>query len=132
MTMRGLFLALTLLCGCVGASLNATSSYTLTMDPAWTLELPWSKHEEFLAAEDKEWVVDGKKAGRLRQVGPFSFQQVYEAGHMVPLDQPKNALALLKAFTLPEEQEESRGQVADKAKHEWMDMVKDESVMSIM
>ncbi|ETP43878.1 hypothetical protein F442_09507, partial [Phytophthora nicotianae P10297] len=99
---------------------------------AWTLELPWSKHDEFLAAEDKDWTVDGKKAGRIRQVGPFTFQQVYEAGHMVPLDQPKNALALLKAFTLPGEQEED---VADEAEQQWLDkeaMIKDESVMSIM
>ncbi|CAI5715338.1 unnamed protein product [Peronospora destructor] len=70
---------------------------------AWTQELPWSKHDEFLATEDKDWVVDGKKAGRIRQVGSFTFQQVFEAGHMVPRDQPKNALAMLKAFTFPEE-----------------------------
>ncbi|KAE9358647.1 hypothetical protein PF008_g2594, partial [Phytophthora fragariae] len=98
----------------------------------WTLDLPWSKHDEFLAAEDKEWTVDGKKAGRIRQVGPFTFQQVYEAGHMVPLDQPKNALALLKAFTLPDEHQL---EVADEAEQQWIDteaMIKDESIMSVM
>ncbi|KAF4320179.1 hypothetical protein JM18_003130 [Phytophthora kernoviae] len=102
---------------------------------AWTLELPWSKHEEFAAAEDKDWIVDGKKAGKLRQVGPFTFQQVYEAGHMVPLDQPKNALELLKSFTLPEEQKEEREWVAKDAEKELMEMealIKEESVMSVM
>ncbi|CAI5731158.1 unnamed protein product [Hyaloperonospora brassicae] len=103
---------------------------------AWTLMLPWSKHDEFLAAEDKDWVVDGKVAGKIRQVGPFTFQQVYEAGHMVPLDQPKNALAMLQAFTLPEEQQgEKEAEVTDFAAHQQLDqhvMRKDESVMSIM
>jgi carboxypeptidase C (cathepsin A) len=106
---------------------------------AWTLELPWSKHDEFLAAEDKDWLVDGKKAGRIRQAGPFAFQQVYEAGHMVPLDQPKNALAMLKAFTLPGEQENEnepeQEQEKTAAEQDWLDakaMLKDESVMSIM
>ncbi|RLN14286.1 hypothetical protein BBO99_00002871 [Phytophthora kernoviae] len=102
---------------------------------AWTLELPWSKHEEFAAAEDKDWIVDGKKAGKMRQVGPFTFQQVYEAGHMVPLDQPKNALELLKSFTLPEEQKEEREWVAKDAEKELMEMealIKEESVMSVM
>ena len=93
------------------------------------------RHDEFLAAEDKDWVVDGKKSGRIRQVGPFTFQQVYEAGHMVPLDQPKNALAMLKAFTLPEENEEEDGEVTDYVEQQRSDkqlMAKDESVMSIM
>ncbi|TMW58665.1 hypothetical protein Poli38472_010224 [Pythium oligandrum] len=66
---------------------------------AWTIDLDWKKKAEFQAAEDKDWVVDGKKAGKVRNVDTFTFVQVYEAGHMVPLDQPKNALALLKAFT---------------------------------
>lgn len=102
---------------------------------AWTLMLPWSKHDEFLAAEDKEWVVDGKSSGRIRQVGPFAFQQMYEAGHMVPLDQPKNALAMLKAFTLPEEQQGEDGEMTDFVAYQQLDqqvMRKDESVMSIM
>lgn len=99
---------------------------------AWTLQLPWSQHDDFLAAEDKAWVVDGQKVGRIRQVGPFAFQQVYEAGHMVPLDQPKIALAMLKAFTLvPEEQEETR---MDEAKAQGVDKVmrKDNKIMSIV
>lgn len=66
---------------------------------AWTLELDWSKKAEFQQAPDNDWSVDGKKAGKLRNVGPFSFLQVFEAGHMVPLNQPKNSLAMLKQFT---------------------------------
>lgn len=37
---------------------------------AWTLELEWSKHAQFASAEDKDWVVGGKKAGKVRRAGP--------------------------------------------------------------
>lgn len=66
---------------------------------AWTLELEWKKAAAFRSAQDKDWIVDGQKAGKIRNVDSFTFLQVFEAGHMVPLNQPKNALALLNAFT---------------------------------
>ncbi|TDH67060.1 hypothetical protein CCR75_007933 [Bremia lactucae] len=99
---------------------------------AWTLELPWSQHLEFLAAEDKAWTVEGKKAGRIRQVGPLAFQQVFEAGHMVPMNQPKNALAMLKAFTLREDQ--IKDIVGDAKQHDFdvEAKIKEDSVMSVM
>jgi len=31
----------------------------------------------------------------MRQTGNLHFLRVYEAGHMVPMDQPENALAML-------------------------------------
>ena len=34
----------------------------------------------------------------LRSSGGFSFLRVYDAGHMVPRDQPAVALAMLNAF----------------------------------
>ena len=34
----------------------------------------------------------------MRQFGNLHFLRVYEAGHMVPMDQPENALAMLKRF----------------------------------
>ena len=83
--------------------------------------LPWSKQDEFLAAEYKERVVDDKLSGSICQVGPFTFQQVYEGGHMVPLDQPNNALAILKAFTLPEQKDKEHGDVTDDAAHQRLD-----------
>ncbi|DAZ95587.1 TPA: hypothetical protein N0F65_006073 [Lagenidium giganteum] len=65
---------------------------------AWTLDLDWKKKEQFVAASDNDWSVDGKPAGKVRRVDEFSFVQVYNAGHMVPFNQPKNSLALLDAF----------------------------------
>ena len=79
--------------------------------------------------------MDGNAAGRIRQVGPFAFQQVYEAVHMVPLDQPKNALAMIKDFTLPKEQNDKHEQVMEHVEQQSLDkeaMIKDESVVSIM
>lgn len=63
---------------------------------AWALALKWNQGEQFRQARDVSW---NNKAGALRQVGPFSFLRVYEAGHMVPMDQPKVALDMLNQFT---------------------------------
>ncbi|KAG1451227.1 hypothetical protein G6F56_008139 [Rhizopus delemar] len=69
---------------------------------AWTLELPWSGHEEFSTANDTEWYSDklGKKAGELRRThdGRFAFLRVYGAGHMVPYDQPESGLDMLQQW----------------------------------
>jgi len=65
---------------------------------AWTLALDWSGKSGFNAALDKPWVVNGKQAGIVRSYEGFTFLQVFEAGHMVPMDQPEAALALLQTF----------------------------------
>ena len=69
---------------------------------AWTVALPWDGHDAFAAAADHDWTVDGVKAGTARSAkaggGTFTFLQVNGAGHMVPMDQPKNALAMVKTF----------------------------------
>ena len=38
------------------------------------------------------------QAGELRSARGFNFLRVYDAGHMVPRDQPENALAMFNAF----------------------------------
>jgi len=43
----------------------------------------------------KIWMVGGNAAGQAKSANGLSFVRVYQAGHMVPHDQPKNALALL-------------------------------------
>ncbi|KAG1055815.1 hypothetical protein G6F43_002253 [Rhizopus delemar] len=69
---------------------------------AWTLELPWSGHKEFNAANDTEWYSDklGKQAGELRRTedGRFAFLRVFGAGHMVPYDQPESGLDMLQQW----------------------------------
>lgn len=34
-----------------------------------------------------------------RSVGPLTFLRVFDAGHMVPMDQPENALDMITRFT---------------------------------
>ena len=65
---------------------------------AWTLALDWPHHDAFNAAPVTEWSVNGKSAGQKRSSNGFTFLRVYEAGHMVPRDQPAVALAMLNAF----------------------------------
>eukprot|EP00638_Chattonella_subsalsa_P003430 CAMPEP_0117757314 /NCGR_PEP_ID=MMETSP0947-20121206/14652_1 /TAXON_ID=44440 /ORGANISM="Chattonella subsalsa, Strain CCMP2191" /LENGTH=455 /DNA_ID=CAMNT_0005577173 /DNA_START=124 /DNA_END=1491 /DNA_ORIENTATION=- len=65
---------------------------------AWTLELGWEGKEAFNAASDVDWMVNGAKAGVVRSSGGLTFLQVFEAGHMVPMDQPEAALELLQTF----------------------------------
>jgi cathepsin A (carboxypeptidase C) len=65
---------------------------------AWTVAMEWAYKAEFNAAADAPWTVDAKEAGKLRSSNGFSFLQVYDAGHMVPLDQPERALAMANAF----------------------------------
>jgi len=59
---------------------------------AWTLKLDWKHKDEFNAAEEHDWN-DG--AGLARTAGGLTFLQVYDAGHMVPTDQPAHALTMI-------------------------------------
>lgn len=65
---------------------------------AWTLNLDWKHGEEFRDAEEHEWDVDGDAAGLARTSNGFTFMQVYDAGHMVPSDQPEVALKMIQNF----------------------------------
>jgi len=62
---------------------------------AWTLNLNWKFKTEFNAQPDQSW---NDKKGSLRKFGPFSFLQIYDAGHMVPHDQPKVSLDMVDWF----------------------------------
>lgn len=65
---------------------------------AWTKALDWDGADAFNKAEDREWQVDGTTVARHRSSGHFHFMQVYEAGHMVPMDKPAESLAMVNAF----------------------------------
>jgi len=66
----------------------------------WTLALEWPHKEDFNNAEDKEWTPAGasEPAGKVRSSNNFHFMQVFNAGHMVPMDQPLAAQAMLNEF----------------------------------
>jgi len=65
---------------------------------AWAKQLDWPHKDEFNAAPVTNWTVDGKAAGEKRSSNGFTFLRVFDAGHMVPRDQPENARAMLDAF----------------------------------
>jgi cathepsin A (carboxypeptidase C) len=75
---------------------------------AWTMNLDWTGKQSFTSETDHNWMYNnGEKdvhggmvrTGRPRQgKGALTFLQVFEAGHMVPMDQPQAALSLLNTF----------------------------------
>lgn len=56
---------------------------------AWVLDLQWQGKEGMNAAKDDDYLVADKTAGRLRSHKTFHFLQIYQAGHMVPMDKPE-------------------------------------------
>jgi len=65
---------------------------------AWTKALKWDHTGEFNAAEDKEWQVNGQTVAKHRNANRFHFMQMYEAGHMVPMDKPAESLEMVNKF----------------------------------
>ena len=66
---------------------------------AWTRALKWPHQAEFKQAAVTPWTVAGHvEAGTVQSAANFTFLRVYDAGHMVPRDQPERALAMVEAF----------------------------------
>jgi len=64
----------------------------------WMERLAWSGKKGFNNESLTEWKVDGKVAGSYKSYNNLSLLKVYYAGHMVPLDKPKEALAMLTSW----------------------------------
>eukprot|EP00971_Amphidinium_carterae_P098700 1952020-Amphidinium_carterae.1 len=64
----------------------------------WTLAMEWSHKEELNKAADLSYIVNEKAAGKVRTSNGFHFMQIFQAGHMVPMDQPEVALHMLDDF----------------------------------
>jgi cathepsin A (carboxypeptidase C) len=67
---------------------------------AWTEALEWPGKKDFNAAKIKDLKLAGaeKEYGKVKASGNFTFMQVYQAGHMVPMDQPENSLDFLNRW----------------------------------
>ncbi|OQR90866.1 serine protease family S10 [Achlya hypogyna] len=65
---------------------------------AWTRNLPWSGHDAFDSMEPRKMMFQEKHVGDFRSYGGLTFARVFEAGHMVPMDQPEVALAIVDSF----------------------------------
>ncbi|KAI8876330.1 peptidase S10, serine carboxypeptidase [Backusella circina FSU 941] len=61
---------------------------------AWSLDMDWYGKENYNLAKTEPWLSDftGIKAGEVRSHDKLTFLRIYDAGHMVPYDQPENAL----------------------------------------
>ncbi|GAX23091.1 cathepsin A [Fistulifera solaris] len=60
----------------------------------WTYELEWIGKKGFQGADVHEYF----DVGKARTSDGFTFLQVYDAGHMVPTDQPKRSLQMIQNF----------------------------------
>lgn len=65
---------------------------------AWTHKVNYEQHEQFIHSNYTKWVVDGKAYGEYKTAGKMTFLRVYDAGHMVPMDQPEASLSMLNKF----------------------------------
>ncbi|XP_059627019.1 serine carboxypeptidase-like [Cornus florida] len=79
----------------------------------WVHAMEWSGQKNFVAAPTVPFVVDKAEAGQLKSHGPLTFLKVHDAGHMVPMDQPKASLEMLERWTQGKiAQSETEGRLA--------------------
>jgi len=71
----------------------------------WVDALEWSGRAEWARAQDEPWEVDGEHAGTIKTAGGLSFVSVAGAGHMVPMDKPKQGLDMITRFITHEKNE---------------------------
>ena len=64
----------------------------------WVDQIFYSGTSEFRDALFNVWKVDGKVAGSQKKVGKLDFRIVNNAGHLVPMDQGYNSLAMVREF----------------------------------
>ena len=69
----------------------------------WVKAMEWSGQKGFNGESPQPFVVDqaGETdviGGEVREYGLLSFVKISQAGHMVPMDQPRNALTMIERF----------------------------------
>ncbi|KAL4442629.1 hypothetical protein ABPG74_007031 [Tetrahymena malaccensis] len=64
----------------------------------WVNNLNWKQQSQFQAAQYQTVKLNGKEVGKIKGVSKLQFYIVYNAGHMVPKDQPEVALQLINTF----------------------------------
>jgi len=64
----------------------------------WVEEMTWPGQAAFNQTTYQNWNVNGKLAGHVRTTQGFTWLEVEQAGHMVPHDQPLNALDMFTRF----------------------------------
>lgn len=64
----------------------------------WTNQLEWSGQSQFQQANYTQFESNGESNGEYKNFENFTFLRVYNAGHMVPMDQPAVALDMINTF----------------------------------
>lgn len=59
---------------------------------AWTDALEWTGHKDFAGTRLKGLTLDGEEYGQVKSSGNLTFMRIYQAGHMVPFNQPEGSL----------------------------------------
>ena len=65
---------------------------------SWVEKMEWSGAAAYRAESWSDWMVSATKSGTFKEHGNLQFLGVGGAGHMVPMDQPLNALVMLHTF----------------------------------
>ncbi|SCU90659.1 LADA_0F05622g1_1 [Lachancea dasiensis] len=71
---------------------------------AWTEELEWKHKDQFSSLPLKSWnsKETGEPMGQVKSFGSFTYLRVFDAGHMVPYDQPESSLEMVNRWVAGE------------------------------
>jgi serine carboxypeptidase-like clade 4 len=64
----------------------------------WVSTMKWHGQSDFNSVKSSSWIVNGTEAGTVQAADGLTFLAVNNAGHLVPMDQPKNSLDMLDHF----------------------------------
>lgn len=64
----------------------------------WLNKLNWPHQQKWMDKALSDWYVDGVAVGAMKQVENLRYVRIYEAGHAVPMDQPKVSFNLIRNF----------------------------------
>jgi len=65
---------------------------------AWVSALQWPGSSAYNSSANATWTVNGGPAGAFKTAEGLTFIQFFNAGHMVPMNQPVNALDMITRF----------------------------------
>jgi carboxypeptidase C (cathepsin A) len=61
-------------------------------------ELQWKSSKKWNEAQPGVWVVDSSPAGHVKAYNNLQYALILNSGHMMPMDSPKVALAMIDKF----------------------------------
>ncbi|MCO5556362.1 hypothetical protein L7F22_009910 [Adiantum nelumboides] len=65
----------------------------------WVSAMNWTSQQEFVDKNFTNFLLDGEEFAAVKSYGGLSFMKMFNAGHMVPMDQPKAALEMMRRWT---------------------------------